>query len=136
MDDAGGVGGGERRGELAGDGGRRGHGKAPVRLAIQELGQGRALVERHGQKAHAFVLADLVDGADVRVVEGGGGLGLAAEADLVRGAHGAPMMKELDRHLAAQLDVRGEVDDSHAASAQGPEQPVVGDLPAGEGLLG
>ena len=135
MDDAGGVGGGERRGELAGDGGRRGHGQAPVRLAGQELGQGRPLVEGHGQEAHAFVLADLIDGADVRVVEGGGGLGLAAEADLVGGAHGAPVVEKLDRHLAAQLDVLGEVDDPHAAAAERPEQPVVGDLPARERLL-
>jgi len=136
VDDAGGVGGCERRGELASDGGRRGHGQAPVRLAGQELGQGRALVEGHGQKTLAFVLADLVDGADVRVVEGGGGLGLAAEADLVGRTHGAPVMEKLDRHLAAQLDVHGEVDHAHAAAAKGPEQPIVGDLPAREGLPG
>ncbi len=94
-------------------------------VAGQELGQGRAVVEGHGQKTHAFVLADLVDGADVRMVEGGCGLGLAAEADLVGGARGAPVMEELDRHLAAQLDVLGEIDDAHAAAAERPEQPVM-----------
>ena len=128
VDDAGGMGGGESRGELAGDRRRLGACEAPVRPPGEELGERRAVVVGHGEKTLALVLADLVDGPDVRMVQGGRGLGLAAEAGLVGRARIAPLTEELEGDLPTQLDVLGEIDDAHAAAAEGAEQPVVGDL--------
>ncbi len=136
MDDAGSVSGGEGRGELAGDRSRFGDGKAPVRLVSEELGERRAVVIGHGDEAQALVLSDLIDGADVRMVQGRGGLGLATEAGLVLGSHGALVMEKLERHLAAQLHVLGQIDDAHAPAAERPDQPVVRDLTGGERLPG
>ncbi len=66
----------------------------------------------------AIVLADLVDGDDVRVVEPGDGLGLVAEpADLVVGGQrGGP--DHLQGDGAVQADLSGLVDDAHAAAAE------------------
>ena len=47
-----------------------------------------ALEERHGQEGDAAVLADLIDGDDVVVLDGGRGPGLAQEALPGRGPGG------------------------------------------------
>jgi hypothetical protein len=129
--DAGRVRGGEGGGELAGDRGGVGDREAAVRRAGEELGEGGAVVVGHDEEARPLVLAGLVDGADVRMVEAGGGPRLAPEARRVGGACLAPLEEELDRHLPPQLDVRGEVDHPHAAAAERAQQPVVGDQPPG-----
>ncbi len=64
------------------------------------------------------MLADVVNGADVGVVEGGGSPGLAPEP--FQGLVGLepPLGQELQRDLAVQVCVLGLVDDGHAAAAQ------------------
>jgi hypothetical protein len=74
-----------------------------------------ALEPLHHDVMLALVLADVVDGADVRVVEGRGGAGLALEpfhrARVLRQLGG----KELQRDAAAEAQVLGLVDDAHPA---------------------
>ena len=71
-----------------------------------------------GQERDAAVLADLVDGDDVVVLDGGRGLGLAEEArwPLPAGAQGR--LHHLQRHLPLELRILGQEHDAHAA---GPE---------------
>ena len=72
------------------------------RPAGDALAQGQALEELHHDELLALVLADVVDHADVRVVEGRGGSGLAREAlggGVVAGERGR---QDLERHRPAE----------------------------------
>ena len=73
----------------------------------------------------AVVLADVVDRADVRVVQRRG------DARFARGSGRAPRdrprgrRQELQRDLPAEPDVLGAVDDAHAAAAQPLDDPIM-----------
>ena len=79
------------------------------RLAVHEL---------HGDIGPVLVLADLVDGADVRVVQGRGGLGLDEETLFEVGRVHEVRRQELQGHRPLELEVLGLVDDPHAAVAE------------------
>ncbi len=128
--DAAGVGGAQARRDLAGEGDRRGgqHG-----AAVEALAQGLALVERHRQERRAVVgLADLVEGADRRVVQRRGGPRFVQEAAAHRlvGELGG---QELQRHQAAELAVARLVDDAHASGTEAGEDLVASDLTTDHG---
>ena len=63
--------------------------------------------------------ADVVDGEDVGVVEGGDGAGLELEALEAVGVGGDVVVEDLEGDVAAEAGVAGAVDLAHAA---GPEQ--------------
>src|SRR5579864_2955418 len=89
--------------------------------------EGYAIEILHHDEGLAILLVDLVNGADVGMVEGGGGLGFTAEAaqnlrvfrDLVR--------QELQGDEAVELGVDGFVDDAHASAAQSFDDAIVRD---------
>ena len=90
---------------VEGEGSPRGDGLLEVR-ALQQL---------HGHVDLAVLLAVVVDGDDVRVVQAGRGLGLALEA-LAQRVVGAELGGDrLDRHEAVQDRVVGLVDLAHRA---------------------
>lgn len=69
--------------------------------------------------------AHFVDVDDVRMIQPGGGLGFAAKAgDLFRTSE-ATRMDQLERDDAAEADLPGAIDLSHAAVAEEFEQFVV-----------
>ena len=63
-------------------------------------------------------LVDFVEGADVGVIEGGGGLGFLFEAP--SGVVVAEKMRrqEFQRHGAVEFGVDGFIDDTHSAFAE------------------
>ena len=63
-------------------------------------------------------LVDLVDGANVGVVQSGRGLGLLEEALLGGLVAGQVGWQQLDRHTPIQPGIVGRVDDAHPAAAQ------------------
>ena len=71
----------------------------------------------HGDERLAVDLANFVDLANVRVVEGGGGLGLAQEAMLGGGVGFEVFGKELQGDVALEHRVASEVHLTHAAGA-------------------
>ncbi len=78
-----------------------------------------AVVVRHHEVELAVVgLVDLVDRADVGMVERRGGLRLLQEPLLGRLVAGQIRREELDGDLALQARVLGRVDDPHAAVAE------------------
>ena len=94
---------------------------------VQQLAQRLALEQLHHDEGPAGVVADVVDRADVRVVEPGGDARLALEP-LERPGLGEQVRREhLDRHRALQTQVLGPVDGAHPARAQLLENAVVGE---------
>ncbi len=89
------------------------------------LRQGLALEQLHGDEVLTLVGVDGVDGADVGVVEGGGGPGLPLKALEHRGVRGQLRGQELEGYVAAELRVLGLVDDPHASAAELGGDPVV-----------
>jgi hypothetical protein len=98
-----------------------------------ELTGGQALAERlpfhqlHHDERVALVLADVVDGADVGVVQCRRGAGLGAEAVDRLVGHGRVFGDELDGHLTAEPGILPSIHDPHAASSELREDLVVGD---------
>src|SRR5262249_10574980 len=81
----------------------------------------------HDEEGLAAVLVDVVDRADVRVVQGGGGPGLAAEALQRVAVVGVPFGQELEGHVPAEPGVLGPVDHAHAAAAEALQDAVMRD---------
>ena len=89
------------------------------RPPLDPLLQRLPLVVRHHEVQLAVGgLVDLVDRADVGVVEGRNRLRLLEEA-LLRGVVAGQIgRQDLDRHLTVEVRVVGRVDDPHAAGAE------------------
>ncbi len=88
------------------------------RLLLYDMSQRVALEQLHDDELPPGVLADVVHGADVRVVEGRGGARLALEPfgrGAIRGQRGR---KELDGDRTSEANVFPSIDDTHPAAAQ------------------
>ena len=121
------VGEGERVGHLGTE--ARGHVGAQRAVAADDLGERVAGHELHGHEVGAAVLAPVVDPHDVRVVQAGRGLGLAAET-LHEGGVGRVLGEQhLDGDLAVEQQVTGLPHLGHPAppDAVGELVPVVDD---------
>ncbi len=100
----------------------------PDRAALDEVLERLALQQLHDDEGLALVLPDLVDRADVRVVEGGGGPGLAQEP-VERGAvAGGLGGEELQGDGSVEDAVVCPVDDAHTAATELLDDPVVRDV--------
>ena len=75
---------------------------------------------------------DLVDGDDVRVIEGGGGLRFLDEPAAAVSIRQAIGGQHLDGHLATQPRVAGAIDLAHAAGAERRDDFVRAEPGAGE----
>ena len=105
----------QRVGDLSAEREHLGHRQRPL---LQPVREGLPLEQLHHQIVHAILVADVVQRADVRVVQLGDGAGLALEA----GAHfrGGGQMRgqHLDRHVAAEAGVVGAVHLAHPPRAE------------------
>ena len=77
-----------------------------------------AFQQLHGDEVLVALAADVVDRADVRMVEGGSGPRFALETLQRLRVAGDLRRQELEGHKAAQARVLRLVDDAHAAAAQ------------------
>jgi len=73
--------------------------------------------ELHGDESAAFVFTDVVDGADVGMVERGCGAGFALEALEGLAVVGERLGKKFQSDMAAETKVFGFVDLAHTPSA-------------------
>jgi len=87
--------------------------------------QGRAVEKLHHDERLPVLLVNLVDGADVRMVQPGSGLGFPLEAAESLRVLGHILGQELEGNKAIQFDVFGLVDDAHATAAELLDNPVV-----------
>ena len=115
MDDAGPVGGVERVGDVGGDGEQVGDWQ---RTGAQPILQRLAFEPLHGDERRSGVLADLVDGADMRMVERRSRPRFAPKS-FDRGRVGRHRRgQKLERDLASEPQILGQIDDTHPATAE------------------
>ncbi len=88
--------------------------------------QGLAFEQFHGDERAALEFADIVDGADVGMIERGGGAGLAAETFDSLGVMGDIIRQKFESDVAAEAGVGSFVNDAHAAAAEFFEDVVMG----------
>src|SRR5277367_1372941 len=87
----------------------------------------------HGDKAPAILIANLVDGADIRMVERGRGTSLAAEAFDGLWVFREVIGKEFEGNESTKFSVLGLVHNAHTAAAQSFKNAVVGHGQADQG---
>jgi hypothetical protein len=87
-------------------------------FGMQQRLQVGALDVAHRDVEQAVDLARLVDGDDVRVIEGGGELRLAQEAQAKALVLREAGRQELQRNLPLQPRIVGQIDDAHAPMAE------------------
>ena len=80
--------------------------------------EGQAVEVLHGDEGLSIFFADVVNGADVGMVQGGGGFGFAAETLERLAVLGDVFREEFQGDEAIEAGVFGLVDDAHAAAAQ------------------
>ena len=124
VDDAFGVGGVEGIGNVDGDFEKRIEFEGAAGDGVLE---GFAFEAFHGDEGAAVFFADVVDGADVGVIESGGGLGFALEADQGLRIFRDGVGEEFQSDETAEAGVFGFEDDTHATPAEFFEDAVVGD---------
>ena len=86
-----------------------------------------ALQQLHGDEGTAFEFADVVNRADVRMVQRRCGARLAVESLDGRGIVRRLLGEKFERDAAPQARVAGAVDHAHSAAAQWFQAAVVGD---------
>ena len=96
-------------------------------LFVDEMLQSVTVEELHGDEGTALVFADFVDGADVGVIEGRGGLGLAFETKqrflVVREIVG----QEFEGNETVEFGVFGFIDDAHTTATEFFDNAIVSD---------
>ena len=81
----------------------------------------------HDEEIGSALRVHVVGADDVRMIEGGDGLGLAVEAGQGGGVVGLVGRQHLERDLPPQLEVLAQVDRPHAAGADAVEDEVLAD---------
>ncbi len=95
------------------------------RTAGDAVFQGQPLEELHDNESLAVFLVNLVDGADVGMVQSGGGAGFPLKAIQGLAVLGKFYGQKLKRDEAAQLGVLSPVHHAHTAAAKFLEDAVV-----------
>ena len=80
--------------------------------------QGDAIEKFHGDEGFAVLVADVIDGADVGMVERGRGLGFALKTGERLRIAGDIVGKKFQGDETVKANVLGFIDDSHAATAE------------------
>ena len=124
VDDAFGVGGIERIGDLDG---KVNNLLGRERAAANAHIQGHAFEQLHGDKTPTGVFADFIDGTNIGMIQGGGGASLALETLEGLWVMGQFIGQELEGHMAAELEILGFEDHTHPAAAQLADDAVVRD---------
>src|SRR5271169_3198692 len=106
------------------------------RTSRNAVSQGHAIQKFHSDERLAVLLAKIVDGANIGVVQRGCGLRFALKAGECLLIPGNVLRQELEGDKAMEAGVLGFVDDAHAAGAEFLEDAVVRDGLADHGTSG
>jgi len=100
------------------------------RLSADPMFQGGPFHQLHGDKRLPVLLANIVNGANVRVVQCGGRLRFAFETRQRLRIAGHAFRKKFQRYEAVQPGVFGLIDHAHSAAAQSLHNAVMREDPA------
>jgi hypothetical protein len=100
------------------------------RLSLNTVLEGAALQVLHRDEVPAFILVDIIDGADVGMIQSGGCLSLASESLERARVRRHIFRQEFQGDKTAEFGVLGLVDDPHPPAAQLLDDPVVRHRPA------
>src|ERR1700746_2326250 len=107
------------------------------RSAIDPVPERQPLQQFHGDEGSPFALINLINRADVRVVEGGRSFGFPLETAEGLCVVGEFVGQELQGDVATELEVFSFVDHTHAPAPDLAEDAVMGDcFPHGFGRSG
>src|SRR5246127_1299018 len=88
------------------------------RFSANTMLQGNALKKLHGDERLAILLADVVDGANVWVIQGRGGLRFTLEAGKSLRIACDVLRQKLQRDKAAKTGVFGFINNTHSTTAE------------------
>ena len=100
--------------------------------ASDDVLQGIPFQILHRDEGCVVFFANLVNGADVRMIQGRRGLGFALKAAECLWVFGYLFGQKLEGHEAAELHILGLVDDTHSATTEFFDDAVVRDCGADE----
>src|SRR5208282_3355842 len=103
-------------------------------LVVDPLFERLAFQQLHGDEVASAVFANLVDGADVRMVQSGGRARFALKTFQRKRIFFRLGRQELECDVAAKVDVLGFVNNAHPSAAQLGKDTVVRDGLADHGL--
>src|SRR5439155_10999389 len=97
------------------------------RLTFYTGPESMPLEQLHNDERLVSVFVNVMDGADVGMIERGGGFGLTPEAFQCEVILREALRQELESHEAMQVCVLGPVDHSHTTAAELFQDTVMGD---------
>src|SRR5580704_1300723 len=106
------------------------------RTAFDGAAEGLAFEEFHDDEAATVLFINIVDRANVRMVQCGSSSRLALETLKRFLVSGELVRKEFQRDLAAEANVLGFIDDTHTAATEFLDNAVMGDSLADHGSRG
>src|SRR6202011_5884362 len=112
--------------ERVGDFDRQGEQTIKLHRSLNQVLQSFATEALHHDEQMSVVLANFVDGADVGVVQGRSGTGLAPKALESLGVLGRIVGEEFQRDKSAEKSVFGLVNYAHPTATEQFENPVMG----------
>jgi len=92
--------------------------RQPSPRSLQPIFERLALEQLHGQKGNAAILAHLINGDDMLMLDGGGQLCLAQETPMELGVGRQRRLHHLERRRPFELGVFRLKNDSHRARSQ------------------
>jgi hypothetical protein len=103
-------------------------------LPGDEVFERNAVEKLHDNEGFAVLFTDVVDGANVGVIEGGSGLRFPFETGKGLRIFGDRVGKELEDDTAMKTGVVGLIDDAHTTAANSFDDAVMGDGLAEQGV--
>lgn len=102
------------------------------RMAGDQMLQSDAIEKFHDNKGFAILLANVINCANVRVIEGRCGMRFALEASKGLRIIGYVVRKKFQRDAAMKAGILGSADHAHAAATEPLDNTIVGDGSADE----
>ncbi len=97
------------------------------RLSCNAMLQRHAIEKLHGDKGCAMLVVNFVDGTDVRMIQCRGSLGFPLETVESLRVFGYLIRQELESYKAAEFEILGLVNHTHAATTELFDNSVVRD---------
>jgi hypothetical protein len=107
----------------------------PQPFAVYQVIEGLSGDVLHCDEVRAVNMINVMNGDDVRVIQGRGSLGFLNEAPLAIGVGDSFCRQHLDGDVAVEMGVAGPLNDTHAAFAESLSDLIMAERPSDHGSL-